>query len=318
MNKQKIHKCKHSKENKLFWLCAIVTIILLSMVVIGFLSKIKNKNILEESIIWDYDTTNIIKTDNSEIGDFEEIETEGEDILLYFTYYLWLLSFLSPILFFILMIFISWKKYGSLKANSLQINQEQYPEVYKIFVDMAQEIWLKKIPELYLVNLTMGVNPYTNCVIGYRNFSIISADILEKCLKNNNMENLKFILAHELGHIKYNHVTWWYNFLTFWLNFPVIKYFLWSPLSRAREYSCDNLAKNLSKNTDGKPLMMLWPSKHAYEDIDMEKYMSEHFEKKNIWVWIANFFQAQWALARRVAAVRKNHEGGIIFKNKKT
>ena len=47
------------------------------------------------------------------------------------------------------------------------------------------------------------------------------------------------VLEHELGHIRYNHVKWWYNLLVFIGNLPGANFILGNPLSRSREYSAD-------------------------------------------------------------------------------
>lgn len=47
-----------------------------------------------------------------------------------------------------------------------------------------------------------------------------NADILERALANDDRDALRFILGHELGHIRLKHVMWWYNLLTFIGNSP--------------------------------------------------------------------------------------------------
>ena len=55
--------------------------------------------------------------------------------------------------------------------------------------------------------------------------------LLIAVLKNNDLKTLKMVLGHELGHIRYNHVKWWYNLLALVGNFPVTSFFLSNPLS---------------------------------------------------------------------------------------
>lgn len=69
---------------------------------------------------------------------------------------------------------------------------------------------------------------------GYRAFGVIYADILERALANDDRDALRFILGHELGHIRLKHVMWWYNLLTFIGNMPGLNYLIGEPLSRAR------------------------------------------------------------------------------------
>ncbi|PID70383.1 hypothetical protein CSB37_01685 [bacterium DOLZORAL124_38_8] len=317
MNKQEICQCKHTKENKLFGFGAVITLLILVGLTIGSFFKTELIDYVKTDAVKNYKIENNISDNLSYEAIEKKLSKDDKEMVDMLDYYYWFVVLLLPVGYFLLLMGVLGKKYGDLRANSVKLNKHQYPEVYKIFAEMAKELGFKKTPELYLVSGNGTLNAYATCVPGYRNFSAIYSDILERCLKNNDMETLKFILGHELGHIKFNHVKWWYNFLTMWMNLPVVKYIFGLPLSRARELGCDKLAQKLSKNTDGRPLMMLSAGKYAYQDIDMEEYTKEHFEKKNFWAWVSNLFNDHTILSWRIAAIRKNHQAGLFFKNTK-
>ncbi len=272
---------------------------------------------LKSDLITTYKTEHPSAKNLSDKEIFAQIPNEDKDFFEYFQYYYWFVILLLPVAFFFLILTAIGKMYGKLIGNSVKLDEKQYPEVYKIFVELSNEIGFEKVPELYLVNGSGALNAYATCVPGYRNFAAIYSDILERCLKNDDIESLKFILGHELGHIKFNHVKWWYNFLTVWMNFPVVNYLFGLPLSRAREYGCDKLGEKLSGDSTGRGLMMLAAGKYAYKEIDLERYTKEHFEKKSFWAWVANLQQDHGFVAWRIAAIRKKHHAGLIFKNKK-
>ncbi len=246
----------------------------------------------------------------------KELPKEDKDTLENLDYYYWYVIILAPLIFLLFEFFKIGKMYGNLRGNSVKLDKNQYPEVHKIFMEMANELGFKKTPELYLVNGDRRRNTYVTCVPGYRNFPAIYSDILEFCLKNNDIESLKFILGHELGHIKLNHEKWWYIFFTAWMNLPFINYFFGLPLSRAREYSCDKIGEQLSKDSTGNALMIVSVGKYAYQNIDLEEYTKEHFDKPCFWSWIANLMQEHGLVAWRISAIRKKHHAGLIFKNK--
>ena len=85
------------------------------------------------------------------------------------------------------------------------------------------------------------------------------------------------VLGHELGHIRYNHVKWWYNLLVFIGNLPGANFILGNPLSRSREYSADQIGAALADDTTGEGLMILAAGKHAYKDINLEEYEQYQF-----------------------------------------
>ncbi|MBS9774336.1 MAG: M48 family metallopeptidase [Tenacibaculum sp.] len=317
MHTHDIKKCKHPKENKLFTLGVIGTILILSLLFFGSFFRTEIIKEVKTEMIKTY------KKDNpsydkklTEEQLIKQLSEEDKDTLNMLDYYYWFVVILAPLAFFLLVLFFIGKMYGDLRGNSVRLDENQYPEVYKIFVELATELGFEEIPELYLVNGNGTLNAYATCVPGYRNFSAIYSDILERCLKNNDMETLKFILGHELGHIRFNHVKWWYSFLTFWTNLPVIKYFVGLPMSRAREYGCDKIGEKLSGDSTGRPLMILGAGKYAYQDIDLEEYTKEHFEKPSFWVWLSNLTKDHGLTSWRIAAIRKKHHAGLIFKNK--
>lgn len=317
MTKKEIKHCKHTKENKLFGFGTIITILLLIILFIGSFYRTETIKFVKSNVVRTYQVKHPETKNLSEKEVLEKLSDDEKEILDIFDYYYWYIILGLPFAYFGLLLYSMGKMYGNLIGNSVRLNEYQYPEVYKIFVEMAKELDFEKIPELYLVNGNGTLNAYATCVPGYRNFAAIYSDIFERCIKNNDMNSLKFILGHELGHIKFNHVKWWYNFLTLWMNFPVVNYLFGLPLSRAREYGCDKLGEKISGDSTGRPLMMLTAGKYAYQDIDLDEYMNEHFEKTNFWAWIANLMQDHGLLSWRIAAVRKNHQAGLIFKNKK-
>ncbi|PIF04823.1 MAG: hypothetical protein CSA86_00385 [Arcobacter sp.] len=101
------------------------------------------------------------------------------------------------------------------------------------------------------------------------------------------------------------------------MNFPIVNYLFGLPLSRSRKYGCDKIGEKLSNDNTGRPLMMLAAGKYAYRDINLEQYTKEYFEKPSFWAWTAYLSQDHGLISWRIAALRKNHEAGLIFKNRK-
>lgn len=317
LTKQEIKSCKHSKENKLFFLGALWTILLLLGIFLGSFFRTEIITEMKQELIKEYKIENTVTDSVTDEEILLLVSEEDQEILSHLEFYYWPVVLLIPLAFFLFILYMTGKMYGGVRGNSVKLNKNQYPEVHKIFVEMAQNLNFEEIPELYLVNGNGTLNAYATCVPGSRNFAAIYSDILERCLKNGDMESLKFILGHELGHIKYNHVKWWYNFFTLWMNFPGMNYLFWLPLSRSREYGCDKLAEKLSGDSSGKGLMMLGAGKYAYQDIDLNEYLKEHFEKSSFWASVANLHQRHGIISWRIAAICKKHQAGLIFRNKK-
>ncbi|MBS9778749.1 MAG: M48 family metallopeptidase [Campylobacteraceae bacterium] len=314
--KEDFCKCRHPKENKLFIFSAVITVLILIVLFIGSFYRTEVISLVKSDMISTYKADNPEDKNLKEAQIIKKLAQDDKDLLDMLDKYYWFVILLAPFAFLVLVIFAIGKRYGDLRGNSVRLDKHHYPQVDEIFTQMAKELGFKEVPELYLVSGSGTLNAYATCVPGYRNFAAIYSDILERCLAENDMETLKFILGHELGHIKLNHVKWWYTFLTIWANLPVVKYLIGLPMGRAREYGCDNIGKKLSKNTDGRALIMLASGKHAYKDIDLEAYTKEHFDKKSFWEWVANLSQDHGFVSWRIAAIRKNHQAGLFFKNR--
>ena len=141
--------------------------------------------------------------------------------------------------------------------------------------------------DLFLINGNGAINAYATCVLGYRDFAAVYSDLIDGCLKNNDLKTLKMVLGHELGHIRYNHVKWWHNLLVFIGNLTGANFILGNPLSCIREYSADQLGAALADDSTGECLMILAAGKHAYKDINLEEYEQHQF-RGGFWATLSN------------------------------
>ena len=187
---------------------------------------------------------------------------------------------LVPVGFFILFVLATGRLYGAQRAGAVRITSEQFPEVYQMWESMALAQGLKKVPELYTINGDGALNAFASCVPGFRYFSSIYSDILEACLRNEDRDSLRFILGHELGHMRLGHVTWWYYLLTFLGSLPFVNYVLALPLSRAKEYSCDKIGHAIAQDDAYKGLLMLTAGKHLYNQLDTQAHIEESTEER--------------------------------------
>ena len=189
--------------------------------------------------------------------------------------------------FFLLMLYQIGKMYRENSANGVLLTKNQYPVVYEVFEDLAKRAGFKEVPDLFLINGNGAINAYATYVPGYRDFAAVYSDLIDGCLKNNDLKTLKIVLGHELEHIRYNHVKWWYNLLVFIGNLPGANFILGNPLSRSREYSANQFGAALAGDSTGECLMILAAGKHAYKDINLEEYEQHQFIG-GFWVTLSN------------------------------
>ena len=217
---------------------------------------------------------------------------------------------------FVLIVCLMGYEYGKLRAFAVRITPEQFPDVYELWESMAMCMGMKRVPELYVINGDGQLNAYAACIPGFRYFSGIYSDILEACLRNEDWDSLKFILGHELGHMKLSHVTWWWLTLTALTRLPFADYVLGNHLSRAQEYSCDKIGHAIAQDDSYKGLLMLTAGKHLYTNVESKLHLQESASQRGFWMTIYNLLETHPILAWRISALHRNHNGGVFLYHK--
>ena len=84
-------------------------------------------------------------------------------------------------------------------ASSIQINEQQLPEVYQLLVQACRILDLE-VPQLY-VRQNPVPNAYTFAMQGKKPFIVLHSSLLDLL----EPKELQAVIAHELGHLKCNH-----------------------------------------------------------------------------------------------------------------
>lgn len=319
-----MQEIRHPKEKKFFIVASFLTILAFLWVFFGSFFREEIIQEMKTEIIENYKSS-LSEEEKAKISTktpeeiLTKIPAEQKENLENLEFYYWWAVLGIPFAILLLVIYQTGKTYGENRANGVLLTKNQYPVVYDIFENLAKKAGFKETPELFLINGNGLINAYATCVPGYRNFAAIYSDLVDGCIKNNDIQALKMILWHELWHIKYNHVKWWYHLLTFVGNLPIIDLFVGSPLGRSREYSADQLGVKLSWDESGKSLMILAAGKHAFTKIDLDEYEKNQF-KWGFWVNFTNFFSSHPITAWRIGAIKTKKHWGLFFctcKNKK-
>lgn len=84
-------------------------------------------------------------------------------------------------------------------GSHLKVTKENYPKIYQYLEDACRILDLKKIPDLY-ISWDYNINA---CTIGAENpIIIINSGLIDLCKD----DEIMFIIGHECGHIKSNHM----------------------------------------------------------------------------------------------------------------
>ncbi len=223
-------------------------------------------------------------------------------ISLVFSIILYLLLLISIIgLFYILIgaligLILQGLLIGNLRGNGVRVSEDQFPEVYRIASDLAQKMQMD-LPAIYIIQAGGMLNAFATKFLG-RSFVVIYSDIIELAYEEGEQE-LAFILAHELAHLKRKHLT--YRML---LYPSMIIPFLAPAYSRACEYTCDRFGAYYQPKGSAKGLLILSAGKKLYQRMNIDRFGRQALEENGFWVSFTEILGTHPNLPKRVNAVR--------------
>lgn len=84
-------------------------------------------------------------------------------------------------------------------GSHLRVTKDSYPKIYEYLEYACQILDIKKIPELYI---EWGYN-INACTVGAENpIIVLNSGLIDLC----DDEEIMFVIGHELGHVKSNHM----------------------------------------------------------------------------------------------------------------
>jgi Zn-dependent protease with chaperone function len=183
-----------------------------------------------------------------------------------------------------------------LKGNGICVSPEQFPEVDAIYGRMCGDLDMRKAPKLFVLQQGGLLNAFAVRFSG-ANYIAVYSDIFE--LMSDDIDVLKFVLGHELGHVKRNHMS-----KRFWTFPSSMVPFLTSAYSRSCEYSCDNIGGALTGAPSIEGLVLLAAGKGLYKKVNIESYLREAAANKSAAVRFMGLFMSHPYLPSRIANLR--------------
>ena len=99
---------------------------------------------------------------------------------------------------------------ASIRGSAVRLSRTQFPDMYASVDDFAATLGVRPTPALYLSNGNGTLNAFA-AQSGWTNNYVVLSNELFANLRNNNREGTRFILGHEIAHIRLHHVALWYN-----------------------------------------------------------------------------------------------------------
>jgi Zn-dependent protease with chaperone function len=184
---------------------------------------------------------------------------------------------------------------ASIRGTAVQLSRTQFPDLYASVDGFAATLHVTPTPSVFLSNGNGALNAFAAQSGWTSNYVVLSNELFAN-LRNDNREGTRFILGHEISHIRLHHVALWYSLLICYSQLIPI---LGPTLSRLREYSCDrNGAALESKGEPG--LVLLAAGRYAADNVRVSELVDQGRHLGGFWVEIAQLPRSHPWTVRRV------------------
>lgn len=147
-----------------------------------------------------------------------------------------LAALVVPLLIFVYRFYMAARA----KANAIRVGPQQFPELWRMYQELAGKLELSPLPRLYVVNGNGVVNAYALSCNRRAKYIVLHAEVVLAI--DERPEIVEFVLAHEMAHHKLGHVSLWRLALG---TIPGMLAPLGISTIRAQEYSADRVAHAL-------------------------------------------------------------------------
>jgi Zn-dependent protease with chaperone function len=185
---------------------------------------------------------------------------------------------------------------GFIRGNGVKVHEAQFPEIYDIFKGEAEKLGFQKMPTLWLLQGGGMLNAFATR-FGGRSYVVMYSDVVQAAYEEGRPA-VEFVLGHELGHLKRNHVGFFNSFLILPARFIP---FLGSAYSRACEYTCDRIGYALAPEGAEMGITILAAGRSLYKKVQVQEFVAQINSEKGFTTWFAEIFSSHPLLVKRIA-----------------
>ncbi|WP_019227001.1 M48 family metallopeptidase [Sedimentibacter sp. B4] len=193
-----------------------------------------------------------------------------------------------------------------IRTNGVRLSANQFPEVYNKVVELCNSMEIQSIPEVYVIESGGILNAFAAKSFR-KNIVILYSDIFDLINTENNDE-LSFIIAHELAHIKRRHVA----------KHLFILPAMWIPslgnaYLRACEYTSDRIAAYYINNSEASmnALTILAIGKTLFNKVNRDEYLLQHSKNKGFLNKVAEKSSTHPSLPKRIYEIKNYFENNF-------
>jgi Zn-dependent protease with chaperone function len=194
-------------------------------------------------------------------------------------------------------VFIRQLNRASTRGTSVLASPRQFPEVEAMKHEGAARLGFRQSrePEIYVTAGNGVLNAFAASAFGH-DFVCVNSDLFANTLEQNRRA-LRFIVGHELGHIRLGHTRLWYQLS---VAFSGLIPLLGPYLSRLRELSCDRHGAWFEPE-GGDGLALLTAGRYIYRQVRLPDLVEQAHRNAGFWDTVAQLQLSHPFSVRRIA-----------------
>lgn len=199
--------------------------------------------------------------------------------------------------------------YAQARASAVRMTPNQFPEGYRMLAEAAEQFGLRRVPDAYVVLGNGVINAFASGH-GFRRTVVVHSDLFEVGGAARDPEALRFVIAHEVGHLAAGHVSYFRLVLTnLAYNVPI----LGKALSRAQEYTADNFGYAHEPGGSVGAMALLSGGKYLNAEVNVNELADRAATEKGLWVHLVHWTSTHPVLTWRAHALRDRSRPGKMF-----
>ncbi|WP_214691480.1 MULTISPECIES: M48 family metallopeptidase [unclassified Exiguobacterium] len=210
-----------------------------------------------------------------------------------------------------LSMFTHWIQIGYIRTNGVKVTPRQFTELHELVQRVGAEMGIRLLPDVYILQAGGVLNAFATRFF-QKNMVILYSDVVE-LTRTGQAKEVEFVIAHELAHIRRNHVQKQWVVLL-----GSIIPFLGSAYSRACEYTCDRMAAHYLQDfgASKQALTVLAIGGPLAKEVNEFDYLYEASRENGFIAKYSELLSTHPTLPKRIAAIATHagEENVPVFK----
>ncbi|MDO4901000.1 M48 family metallopeptidase [Actinomyces sp.] len=199
--------------------------------------------------------------------------------------------------------------YARMRATAVQMSPTQFPEGYRMVVEAAEHFGMRRVPDAYVVLGDGTINAFA-AGHGYRRFVAVHSDLFEIGGAARDREALRFIIAHEVGHLAAGHTSFWRLAV---MSLPSLIPVFGPALTRAQEYTADNHGFEVAPQGAPGTMGVLTGGKYLGAQVNFHALADRAAREGGLWLHVVAWMASHPIITWRAHALRDRSRPGRIM-----